>query len=166
MLYVWESIFSLCQGCLPDGIPWCEYEHRTAIREHNSTQICRRAPATVNLIHYISTNVFFLFFFLAQTLLVNGIQASIRYLVIVLEVSHKAFFFFLVLEGALGSRLKFTYICLLFCSKEWIFLEIFLSQPAQAGFWISGDLTAVEEEESSLPWAKSYDLGCLLCEWL
>lgn len=87
----------------------------------------------MDLIHYISTNVLFILF-LTQTLLLSGIQGSTRYLVIDLEVCLVLkSIFFLVLGGTLASRLKFTCICLFFCSdEEGILLGIFLSQLAQA----------------------------------
>lgn len=83
-----------------------------------------------------------LILFLTPALLVSGIQGSTRYLVIVLEVCLVLKSIFLVLEGTLASRLKFTYFCLLFCSKEGgILFGIFLSQPAPKAL-----STAVEEE--------------------
>jgi len=100
---------------MPDGIAWCGYEHRAAIREHSSTYICGAAPATVDLIHYISTNVLFILF-LTETFLVSGIQGSTKYLVIVREVWLVLKSLFLVQEGTLASRLNFAYICLLCCS--------------------------------------------------
>ena len=85
----------------------------------------------MDLIHYISTNVPSILF-LTQTLFLSGIQGSTRYLVVVLEVCLVLKSIFLVLEGTLASRLKFAYICLLFCSEEeGILLGIFLFQPAQ-----------------------------------